>query len=131
MLARLGLAARGPDHDPVLVDAVIAFLDESHVGYDRFFFDFHGGLAREAMALRGPAGEHYGQRFASVRALLAAYGPLHPDRLDAPYFQGDAPCSLIIDEVRAIWDAIATRDDWEPFTAKIAAIRAMGEALTA
>jgi hypothetical protein len=34
-----------------------------------------------------------------------------------------------IDEVEAIWDAIAQRDDWAPFEAKIAAVRRMGEAM--
>ncbi len=125
LLARLGLASRGPDHDPVLVDAVIAFLDESHAGYDRFFFDFHGGLARE-----GRAREHReGPREGALRGALGAYRATHPERLDAPYFQGEAPCSLLIDEVRAIWEAIATRDDWGPFTAKIEAIRALGALL--
>jgi hypothetical protein len=33
-----------------------------------------------------------------------------------------------IDEVEAIWAAIAERDDWEPLYAKVAAIRAMGDA---
>jgi hypothetical protein len=34
-----------------------------------------------------------------------------------------------IEEVEAIWAAIADRDDWAPFQAKIAAIRRMGEAM--
>jgi len=36
-----------------------------------------------------------------------------------------------IDEVEAIWSAIAERDDWQPFTDKVTAIRRMGEAMTA
>jgi hypothetical protein len=36
-----------------------------------------------------------------------------------------------IEEVEAIWDAIAERDDWSPFNAKIEAIRRMGEAVHA
>ena len=34
-----------------------------------------------------------------------------------------------IEEVEAIWAAIAERDDWAPFEAKIAAIRRMGDAM--
>jgi hypothetical protein len=34
-----------------------------------------------------------------------------------------------IEEVEAIWSAIAERDDWSPLAAKIAAVRTMGEAL--
>ena len=45
------------------------------------------------------------------------------------YWQGDAPQSMLIDEVEAIWAAIAERDDWAPLFAKVDAVRAMGEAL--
>ena len=34
-----------------------------------------------------------------------------------------------IDEVEAIWSAVAERDDWEPFNDKVAAVRRMGEAM--
>jgi hypothetical protein len=34
-----------------------------------------------------------------------------------------------IDEVEAIWSAIAERDDWRPFEDKVTAIRRMGEAM--
>jgi hypothetical protein len=34
-----------------------------------------------------------------------------------------------IDEVEAIWAAIAERDDWQPFNDKVAAVRRMGEAV--
>ena len=36
---------------------------------------------------------------------------------------------MLIDEVEAIWAAIAEHDDWAPLAAKIAAVRAMGAAL--
>jgi hypothetical protein len=36
-----------------------------------------------------------------------------------------------IDEVEAIWGAIAENLDWAPFESKIEAIRRMGEAMTA
>jgi hypothetical protein len=34
-----------------------------------------------------------------------------------------------IEEVEAIWSAIAERDDWQPFNDKVNAIRRMGEAM--
>ena len=37
---------------------------------------------------------------------------------------------MLIDEVEAIWSAIAEKDDWAPFEAKIEAIRRMAEAMT-
>ena len=32
-------------------------------------------------------------------------------------------------EVEAIWDAIAEKDDWQPFNNKVKAVRRMGEAI--
>ena len=34
-----------------------------------------------------------------------------------------------IDEVEAIWSAIAEEDDWQPFHNKVKAVRRMGEAM--
>ena len=38
---------------------------------------------------------------------------------------------MLIDEVEAIWAAIADGDDWTPLYAKVASIRDMGAALAA
>ena len=45
-----------------------------------------------------------------------------------PYWSDAAPCTMLVDEVETVWAAIASRDDWSPLDAKIAAIRRMGEA---
>ena len=50
------------------------------------------------------------------------------ERRDHAYWSGD-PCSMLIEEVEAIWAPIAEADDWAPLYAKVAAIRHMGEAL--
>ena len=124
IVARLGLAPGG-DADDALAGAVFAFLDGSPVGYDRFFFDWHGGITRERRALAGEAGKHYtGPRWDALRRLLASYAPA--SGTGPAYFAGDRPCTLLIDEIESIWSAIDQRDDWRPFEDKIAHIRAMG-----
>ena len=52
-----------------------------------------------------------------------------PGDPDHPYFKLPDPCTILIDEVEAIWAPIAAADDWSAFHAKIAAIRVMGEGL--
>ena len=127
VVARLGLVGDG-DTDGALVSAVYAFLRDSAVGYERFFFDWYGGIQREARAAKGEAAAHYaGPRWEALRALLELYAPAF-DALP-PYFDGERPCTLLIDEIEALWSAIAERDDWAPFDAKVAAIRALGEAV--
>lgn len=115
LLWRLGVVPQDPVSDRALVQAVERGLVASKLGLDRFFFDAFGGTA--------PAGA----AFDEARSALKAYAPR--TSRDHPYWQGE-PCAMQIDEVEAIWSAIDQRDDWGPFDAKIAAIRAMGAALT-
>ncbi|KRC82394.1 protein adenylyltransferase SelO family protein [Sphingomonas sp. Root241] len=117
MLWRLGLKPRGPEHDRPLVGAIEAALVETDTPIDRFFFDGFGGKLPES----------YGEPFAALRARLAGYEPRKPR--DHEYWSDPAPCAMLIDEVEAIWARIAQGDDWAPLTAKVAAIRRMGEAL--
>ncbi|MEW6273138.1 MAG: protein adenylyltransferase SelO [Thermodesulfobacteriota bacterium] len=129
LLARLGVRPLGDERDQDLLSLCRAFLQESQVGYDRFFFDWYGGVASAARAAASPAAEKYrGAGFVALRAALDAYAPAAPERLALPYFQRPAPCSLLIDEIEALWAAIAERDDWSPFEAKVADIRHLGEA---
>jgi uncharacterized protein YdiU (UPF0061 family) len=128
ILRRLGLTPLGDERDADFLSLTRAFLVESRVGYDRFFFDWYGGAASAARAAASPeAAKYQGRTFVPLRSAMDAYAPSAPEGLALPYFQRTAPCSLLIDEIEALWDAIAERDDWSVFEAKVADIRAMGE----
>ena len=123
LLARLGLTPGDPASDDELTRAVFGFLEASRVGYDRFFFDWYAGAAGAARAAASPvAGKYSGARFERLRGLLDAYVPVSPERLALPYFQRATPCALLIDEIEALWTAVAEHDDWSPFNAKLGAI---------
>jgi hypothetical protein len=49
-------------------------------------------------------------------------------RLDHAYFARLTPCTMIIDEVEAIWAPIAEADDWSRFEDKLRDIDQMREA---
>jgi uncharacterized protein YdiU (UPF0061 family) len=117
LLVRLGIA-RG-DGDRELAGALLRALATKAQSIDRIFFDWRGG--RDPGAKRYPAGE-----FRSLAEQLEGRTRPTPH----PYWSEPEPCSMHIEEVEAIWDAIAERDDWQPFHNKIKAIRRMGEALT-
>jgi uncharacterized protein YdiU (UPF0061 family) len=118
LLDRLGVPARGDRGDGTLVSAMLGALRTRAVGIDRFFFDWRGG--------RQPEGKPYGDSaFDELRSLLA--GREQP--LTHPYWSDDAPCSMLIDEVEEIWAAIAERDDWTSFEAKIDSVRRLGDAM--
>uniref|UniRef100_UPI0035CBCBA9 protein adenylyltransferase SelO family protein n=1 Tax=uncultured Methylobacterium sp. TaxID=157278 RepID=UPI0035CBCBA9 len=129
LFARLGLAPAGPAETDRLVAAFWRFLAESRAPFEQVFFDWYGGVAGAARAAAGPAAALYaGPSFAPVRDALEALAPAPSARLDHPYFAGDRPCTLLVDEVEALWAPIAQADDWSAFSEKLAAIDRMAEA---
>jgi uncharacterized protein YdiU (UPF0061 family) len=132
MLNRLGVQSQDRDTDLLLVNAAFAALMEGGeaLGWEPFFFDWFGGAASEARALKGPrAGLYRGEAATAFRHRVASFAPQQPERLSAAYFASGKPQSLLIDEIEAIWAFIAAGDDWGPFTAKLAALDEMREAL--
>jgi uncharacterized protein YdiU (UPF0061 family) len=128
VLWRLGLASAGAEQDAALTRTLYQFLLESQAPLDQVFFDWRGGDA--SRAARSPVAELYAsEAFAPARAALRAQPAAPGANLDHPYFAGRAqPCSMLIEEVEAIWAPIAEADDWSRFEAKIADIALMAEA---
>jgi uncharacterized protein YdiU (UPF0061 family) len=106
---RLGIESRGLEADFALISAAERTMRGEDLGPDAFFFRHRGGRAGQ-----GELAE-------------ALDGYQSTDSSDV-YWAGDAPRSMLIDEVEAIWSAIAEGDDWQPLAAKIATVRAMGDA---
>jgi uncharacterized protein YdiU (UPF0061 family) len=130
LCAQLGLVPRGAAADTALAIALTEFLVEGQLEYPRLFFDWYGGLASRDRARCGAAGAAYrGPTWEKVEAHLEAYEPAPGVDLSHPYFRSPHPCSMLIDEVEAIWEPIDRDDDWSRFEAKVEAIRRMGEAL--
>ncbi|HET9639857.1 MAG TPA: YdiU family protein [Allosphingosinicella sp.] len=120
---RLGIRPTEPERDARLLVAFEAALAAKTVAIDRFFFDWRGGRRR------GPADEAYeSDAFATFRQSIAGYDAVE-GALDHDYWSDEAPCSMTIDEVEAIWSRIDEADDWLDFDRKIEAVRRMGEAL--
>jgi len=122
VLGRLGVKRLGPSDDEVLVAAIQKALVTTQMDPDRFFFDWRGGVRRGASV----ADAHYSHDgFTDFLALIPDFATGAPSHA---YWADDAPCTMLIDEVEALWEPIAERDDWAPLHAKVAAIRRMGEA---
>jgi uncharacterized protein YdiU (UPF0061 family) len=131
MLNRLGVKPRDEETDTNLVNAAFRALAEGGepLRWEPFFFDWFGGTMSAGRALAGPRGELYTHEAALVfRAILHGYEAERPERLAHPYFARPEPEELLYDEIEALWAAIAERDDWAPFNAKLAAIGEAREA---
>jgi serine/tyrosine/threonine adenylyltransferase len=112
----------GPEADDLeLMKGLFAWMGETRAAWPQVFFDWFGGAASETRALAGPLGGLYRQpAFEGVRQQLLTHAPERPERLAHAYFAGAAPASMLIEQVEAVWDAIAGADDWGPFEAGMA-----------
>ncbi|HEY6663043.1 MAG TPA: YdiU family protein [Sphingomicrobium sp.] len=114
MSRRLGVAA-----DRAIAAALIKALPTLEAPIDRIFFDWRGG--------RDPGADKYASE--PFRAFAKSLDGRERKQTH-PYWSDPGPCAIHIEEVEAIWSAIAERDDWRPFEDKVNAIRRMGEAMS-
>lgn len=131
MVRRLGLHPRSPEEDAGLAGAAFRTLSEGGepLRWEPFFFDWFGGAASEDRAMGGPRAPLYaGQAAAELRGWFGVYEPDRPERLDGPYFRRAEPEELLYEEIEAVWEDIAERDDWSSFETKLGQIRAAGDA---
>ena len=118
LLRRLGVAAASDEDDRKLASTLLKALATREFGIDQIFFDWRGG--------RDPGEKTYASApFRDFAKQLD--GRIIPQ--SHPYWSDARPCSMHIEEVEAIWSAIAERDDWQPFADKVTAVRRMGEAM--
>jgi serine/tyrosine/threonine adenylyltransferase len=119
-VCRLGVKPRDAKSDEALALTIETALAATDIAPDRFWFDWRGGKRRAANAVYDT------DVFAPFRMAVAAYETV--DTCAHPYWSDAEPCTMLIDEVEAIWAPIDEADDWSAFNTKIAAIRWMGEA---
>jgi uncharacterized protein YdiU (UPF0061 family) len=103
-----------------MIAAAVRGMMESGTPIDRFFHDWRGG--------ESGSGAYGAAAWAPFREAIAGFAAI-PGARDHAYWRDDAPCSLHIEEVEAIWSGIEEQDDWTPLHAKVTAVRRMGTAL--
>ncbi|MGL4558962.1 MAG: protein adenylyltransferase SelO [Afipia sp.] len=129
MVRRLGVRSLDAVHDNELARALWVFLSETKAPFEQTFFDWFGGLASIERAARSPSKDHYATpAFSPVRDALKDFVPREGVDLNRAFFSKPVACSMLIEEVEAIWKPIADSDDWSAFHAKLQAIDQMREA---
>ncbi|MFN3619360.1 protein adenylyltransferase SelO family protein [Sphingorhabdus sp.] len=117
-LWRLGVSSRGTEKDRLLVEAAERAMSREKIPIDQFFFAHRSG--------KTDAFETQGEYHLAFREQLQDYTRI--DSRPGSYWKDGPICSMLINEVENIWNAIADQDDWQPLQRKISAIRAMGQA---
>ena len=123
--ARLGLARTGAD-DVNFIASLVGWMIDTGAPYEQVFFDWFCGSASAQRAALSPISELYAQdKFSELRGQLANFEPVAPERLRHGYFAYDRPCTMLIDEVEAIWAKIDENDDWSGLEKKLTQIENM------
>ena len=129
-MAKLGLKETSAAADDDFLNQILKFLVENDIPFEQFFFDWFCGAKSEPRAKASPFSHFYAQdNFTDIKAQLMARAPDRPERLDHEYFTLDSPCTMLIDEVEALWSHIDERDDWQPLYKKLQDITLMKGAL--
>lgn len=106
-----------------LIAQIFQFMQQENTLFEQTFFDLHSGVNPERLS-RSPQKEIYQKEsFNMLKDVLECFEVKSEERSKHPYFSGTNACSLIIDELEALWKPIAENDDWAPFDQKLKDIR--------
>jgi serine/tyrosine/threonine adenylyltransferase len=117
-LWRLGVEPCGENSNRALVEAAERAMGHARIPIDIFFASHYGA------ALPDQSSDN--EEYSNFTSQLARYEPTAAALVAN---KDDLHCSMLIDGVEKIWDAISTYDNWAPLTEKIIKIRNLGAVL--
>lgn len=122
-LMRLNLKSRGTEQDGNLLTAYFNFMENSQALYEQTFFDLFGGKNSPRLATSPQKDLYQGDDFVTLMEALQNFEIEDSTKTNNPYFQNARPCTLLIEEIEAIWKPIADENDWSFFYKKLEEIR--------
>lgn len=111
------------DLNEQLVTDLFQFLAEAKPLYEQAFYDLHSGINLEKLRRSCQNKIYDHPRFAKLKDTLECFEIANEQKALHKYFSTGKACSLLIDELEAIWEPIARSDDWTLFDKKISEIR--------
>lgn len=122
-LNRLNIKPRSPEENSQLLSAFFQMLSKTDVLFEQAFFDFNSKRVLEGAHGADTKLDMFSPNAADFIKLLSPYEIADESKAKSSYFQNERPCTLLIDEIEAIWKPIADSDDWSLFENKLQAIR--------
>lgn len=122
-LQRLNLKSRSAEADSTLLSSYFNFMQSSQALYEQAFFDLCGGVGSPRIQTSPQKDKYIGDDFETLMETMKDFECETPERLSHPYFANQKPCSLLIEEIEAIWKPISEENDWSFFYKKIEEIR--------
>lgn len=123
---RLGLEPRDAEKDAALAQAWLGFLEVSKAPFEAAHFDHWAyPVAPERARSSARKAFYQGEAYEAFLKAAAGHEPVRAEAHAHPYFEREGPGTLLIEEVEALWAAIAEDDDWAPLENKLADIEAV------
>ena len=114
--------------DVAFVGRWLQWMNETGAPFEQVIFDWFCGSDSIERAARSPIKELYQkQEWKELQKILCALESHDAIRLEQDYFVAAKPCTMLIDEVERIWEAIARNDDWTSFNSKLSNITQMSK----
>jgi uncharacterized protein YdiU (UPF0061 family) len=111
------------DLNSQLLQHLFQYMDQEKVPFEQTFFDLHSGVNQERLE-RSPLKEFYKKETAQVLLqVLGKFEVADREKQNHAYFKNTQACSLVIDELEALWKPIADGNNWTPFEQKLQQIR--------
>ncbi len=122
-LKRLNLKPRGHEENSQLLSAFFQMLSKTDVLFEQAFFYFNSKRILGQTDGASQLLDLFSPDTADFIRLLDSYEVADETAAKHSYFENEKPCTLLIDEIEAIWKPIAENDDWSLFENKLHAIR--------
>lgn len=117
-----------------LLTSFFKALESSGLDFAQVFYDFHSGHQpgekKQRWELSKNASTYSSPEFTKLTKELENFVTKCTTLQNHAYFQLREPCTLLIDEIEAIWQPIASTDNWDLFNQKISQIRLFRSATT-
>ncbi len=119
---RLNLRPLADAQDDQLIHLFYTMLSEGPKSFEKTYFDFYGGWARQGWNLKRK--DLYQNTTAQdFIQLLKKYSVSDAPQLLHPYFLDLDPVTLLIQDIEELWQPIALNDDWSLFKQKLQIIQ--------
>jgi serine/tyrosine/threonine adenylyltransferase len=119
-LRRLNLKAKSKEDNSELLAAFFQMIHKTDIHFEQAIFDFNSLKALQKQKLL----EKYPDEERKILIQkIENFEVQSAQNSKDPYFSGDKPETLIIDEIEALWKPIADQDNWQAFYEKIERIQ--------
>lgn len=117
---RLNLKPLHTDEDNQFLSVFFDFLEKNNLLFEQTFFDFH---SKKVLSSSSRSSFYEKKSAADIFKLLEQYEVMSDEKAQHPYFQGENPTTLLINEIEDLWTPIASHDDWSLYEQKLQSIR--------